>query len=149
MAENSFTEPGFWEHFVSFPRKNSKTQSSLNFLQSGPRKFSKSDFSGLAPIQRVLNGHGPLNICFWKGKDDDHDQDFLKKDLLYIWSWSSDKFSSKSLLKCGGGEPSPFGWLGSQRKFFSSYWVHGPWLPLSEVHSLHPATKAIYAGHFS
>ena len=27
-----------------FPRKNSKTQSSLNFLQSGPRKFTKSDF---------------------------------------------------------------------------------------------------------
>ena len=37
-----------------FPRKNSKTQSSLNFLQSGPRKFTKSDFSGLAPIRRVL-----------------------------------------------------------------------------------------------
>ena len=31
-----------------FHRKNSKTQSSLNFLQSGPRKFTKSDFSGLA-----------------------------------------------------------------------------------------------------
>ena len=29
-----------------FPRKNSKTQSSLNFLQSGPRKFTKLDFSG-------------------------------------------------------------------------------------------------------
>ena len=38
-----------------FPRKKSKTQSSLNFLQSGPPKFSKSDFSGLAPIRRVLN----------------------------------------------------------------------------------------------
>ena len=37
-----------------FPWKNSKTQSSLNFLQSGPRKFTKSDFSGLAPIRRVL-----------------------------------------------------------------------------------------------
>ena len=36
------------------PRKNSKTQSSLNFLQSGPRKFTKSDFSGLAPIRRAL-----------------------------------------------------------------------------------------------
>ena len=36
------------------PRKNSKTQSSLNFLQSGPRKVGKSDFSGLAPIRRVL-----------------------------------------------------------------------------------------------
>ena len=32
VAENSFTKPGFWEHFVDFPRKNSKTQSSLNFL---------------------------------------------------------------------------------------------------------------------
>ena len=41
-------------------------------------------------------GHGPLKICFWKGKDDDHDQDFLKKDLLHIWSWSSDKSFSKS-----------------------------------------------------
>ena len=44
-------------------------------------------------------GHGPLKICFWKGKDDDHDQDFLKKDLLHIWSWSSDK--SFSLLELG------------------------------------------------
>ena len=41
-------------------------------------------------------GHGPLKICFWKGKDDDHDQDFLKKDLLHIWSWSSDKSSSRT-----------------------------------------------------
>ena len=31
------------------PRRNSKTLSSLNLLQSGPRKFTKSDFSGLAP----------------------------------------------------------------------------------------------------
>ena len=38
--------------------------------------------------------HGPLKDCFWQGKDDDHDQDFLKKDLLHIWSWSSDKSSS-------------------------------------------------------
>ena len=37
-----------------FPRKKSKTQSSLNFLQSGPRKFSKSHFLGLAPVRRVL-----------------------------------------------------------------------------------------------
>ena len=36
-----------------FPRKNRKTQSSLNFLQSGPRRFTKSDSSGLAPIRRV------------------------------------------------------------------------------------------------
>ena len=50
VAENSFTKPGFGEHFVSiFPRKNSKTQSSLNFLQSGPRQFTKSDFSGIGP----------------------------------------------------------------------------------------------------
>ena len=34
-----------------FFRKNSETQSSLR-----PRKFTKSDFSGLAPIQRVLKG---------------------------------------------------------------------------------------------
>ena len=32
-----------------FPRKMSKTQSSLNFLQSGPRKFTKSNFSGIGP----------------------------------------------------------------------------------------------------
>ena len=31
-----------------------KIQSSLNFCQPGPRKFSKSDFSGLAPIRRAL-----------------------------------------------------------------------------------------------
>ena len=56
VAENWFTKPGFWEHFVSFfPRKRSKTQSSLNFLQSGPQKFSESNFSGLAPIRRVLS----------------------------------------------------------------------------------------------
>ena len=45
---------------------NSKTQSSLNFLQSGPRKSTKSDFSGLAPIRwvekRQLAGAG-----FWDG----------------------------------------------------------------------------------
>ena len=46
-------------------------------------------------------GHGPLKICFWKGKDDDHDQDFLKKDLLHLWSWSSDK--SSSILKWVSG----------------------------------------------
>ena len=45
---------GFGNILSIFPRKNSKTQSSLNFLQSGPRKFTKSDFSGLAPIRRVL-----------------------------------------------------------------------------------------------
>ena len=61
VAENSFTKPGFWEHFVDFTqKKSSKTQSSLNFLQSRPRKFTKSDFSGLAPIRRVLS----LNACF-------------------------------------------------------------------------------------
>ena len=54
MAERWLTKPGFWEHFVSFSRKNSKTQSSLNLLQSGPRESSKSDFSGLAPIRRFL-----------------------------------------------------------------------------------------------
>ena len=48
MAENWFTKPGFWEHFVSFSKENSKTQSSVNFLQSRPRKFTKPDFSGLA-----------------------------------------------------------------------------------------------------
>ena len=33
---------------------NSRIQSSPNFLQSGPRKFAKFDFSGLAPIRRAL-----------------------------------------------------------------------------------------------
>ena len=38
-----------------FPRKNSKAWSLLlNLLQSGPRKFTRSDFSGLAPIRRAL-----------------------------------------------------------------------------------------------
>ena len=45
-----------------FPRKTSKTQSSLNFLQSRPRKFTKSDFSGLAPIQRVLSSKMHANF---------------------------------------------------------------------------------------
>ena len=44
----------FGSNLSAFLEKNSRTQSSLNFLQSGPRKFTKSDFSGLAPIQRVL-----------------------------------------------------------------------------------------------
>ena len=42
-------------------------------------------------------GHGPLKICLGKEKDDDHDQDSLKKDFLHIWSWSSDYSSSDSL----------------------------------------------------
>ena len=59
VAQNWFTEPGFWEHLVNFSKEKqqntlSKTQSSLNFLQSGPRRFTKSDFSELAPIRRVL-----------------------------------------------------------------------------------------------
>ena len=38
-----------------FPReKQQNTESELKFLQSGPRKFTKSDFSGLAPIRKVL-----------------------------------------------------------------------------------------------
>ena len=37
-----------------FPRRKSKTQSSLNFLQSGTQNFTKSDFLGLAPIRRVM-----------------------------------------------------------------------------------------------
>ena len=54
MAENWFTKSGFWEHFVGLSSENSKTQSSLNILRSRPRKFTKSDFSGLAPIRWVL-----------------------------------------------------------------------------------------------
>ena len=33
---------------------NSKTQCPLDFLESGNRRFTASDFSGLAPIQGVL-----------------------------------------------------------------------------------------------
>ena len=47
-----------------FPRKNCKTQSSLNDFQSGPRKFTKSDFSGLAPIRLVLSDIQPENFLF-------------------------------------------------------------------------------------
>ena len=66
VAENWLTKPGFGEHFVSFPRRNSRTQSSLIFFQSGPRKFTKSDFSGLAPIQRVLiTAQTPAIEKFW------------------------------------------------------------------------------------
>ena len=42
-----------------FPWKNSKTQSSLNHFQSGPRRFTKYNFSGLAPIRWVLTGATP------------------------------------------------------------------------------------------
>ena len=35
VAENVFTKPGFWEHFVDFPRKQ-QTQSSLNFFSRHP-----------------------------------------------------------------------------------------------------------------
>ena len=55
LAENWFTNRDFGSILSVFPRKGSKTQSSLNFLQSGPRKFCKSDFSGLAPIRRALS----------------------------------------------------------------------------------------------
>ena len=53
------------------PRENSKTLSSLNFLQPGPPKFTKSEFSGLAPVRRVLtqthtNPHSPV----WEGWND-------------------------------------------------------------------------------
>ena len=49
VAENSFTKPGFGKILSTFPRKKSKTQSSLNLLQSGPWKFTKSDFFGIGP----------------------------------------------------------------------------------------------------
>ena len=42
---------GFGSVFLFSPRKSSKTQGSLNFLQSGPPKFTKLTFSGLAPIR--------------------------------------------------------------------------------------------------
>ena len=47
-----------------FPRKNSKAQSSLNFLQSGPRKFTESGFSGLVPIL----GHTPSTAGTFRKK---------------------------------------------------------------------------------
>ena len=56
MAENWFIlNRDFGSILSVFPRKNRKTQSSLNFSQSGPLKFTESDFLGLAPIRRVLN----------------------------------------------------------------------------------------------
>ena len=33
---------------------------------------------------------GPTRTKTGKGKDDDHDQDFLSKDVRRIWSWSSE-----------------------------------------------------------
>ena len=74
VAENSFTKLGFGENFVDFPRKKSKTQSSLNFLRSGPRKFTKSDFwigpdpvsSELRPPQTLyLLGKGETQTMVW------------------------------------------------------------------------------------
>ena len=41
-------------------------------------------------------GHGPLKFVSEKDKDDDHDQDSLKKAFRHIWSWSSDKSFSSS-----------------------------------------------------
>ena len=35
-------------------------------------------------------GHGPLKSPPEEEKNDDHDQDSLKKCLVHIWSWSSD-----------------------------------------------------------
>ena len=49
-----FTKPGFWEDFVNFPQEKQQNTKFTKFFQFGPRKFTKSDFSGLAPIQRVL-----------------------------------------------------------------------------------------------
>ena len=51
----------FRGHLADFPGKQSKTRSSINFVQSGPPKFTKCDFSGLAPIRQVLIFWGPPN----------------------------------------------------------------------------------------
>ena len=54
MAENWFTKLGSWEHFFDVlpPKKTAQnTESGLNILQSGPRKFTRNPiFRGLAPI---------------------------------------------------------------------------------------------------
>ena len=50
VAENSCAKPGFWEHFVDSSKEEKQKQSSLNSLQSRPRKFTKSDLLRLAPI---------------------------------------------------------------------------------------------------
>ena len=93
MAENWFTKPGFREHFVDFSQeKLCKTQSSLNFLQSGPRKFTRSDFSGLAPIRRVLIS-GPIS------------RDTAILSLRY--PISRDTFSGWSALPQSGATPPP------------------------------------------
>ena len=82
------------------PRQNANFINTVvsAFLKEGPLMRKKKTMTMTKIPSRKPSGtygHGPLKICFSKGKDDDHDQDFLKKDLLHIWSWSSDKsFSS-------------------------------------------------------
>ena len=49
--EISLLNRGFGSMLSIFLRKSSKTRSSLNFLQSGPRKLTKPDLSGLAPVR--------------------------------------------------------------------------------------------------
>ena len=80
-----------------FLRKNSKTQSSLNFLQSRPRKLTKSDVSGLAPIQRVLKEAGPQKTGLGSQR--------FPRILLNLWG-SAGRFCGtfhiiKNLLKKG------------------------------------------------
>ena len=57
-------KPGFWEHFVSVSyEKQQNIWSSLNFLQSGPRKFTKSDFFGIGPRSGRFLIFGELRGC--------------------------------------------------------------------------------------
>ena len=45
-----------------------------------------------------IYGHGPLKLAPEREENDDHDEDTLKKDSLYIWSWSSENTFSEMQL---------------------------------------------------
>ena len=51
VAESLFTKLGLWQDSVEFSQQKQQNTEFTKFLQSGPRKLTKSDFSGLAPIR--------------------------------------------------------------------------------------------------
>ena len=53
--KNWFTRPGFWEHLVSFSLERTANTEFTKVLQSRPRDFTQSKFSGSAPIRWVLS----------------------------------------------------------------------------------------------
>ena len=70
-------------------RKNSKTWSSLNFLQSGPQKFSKSDFFGLSTMSQTKRvALKSPKISLIKGHLGDLKATFLYYVSMSFWvSW--------------------------------------------------------------